>query len=29
MQWTLRGAHLLLQSGTKVLNQDPDDLFRR
>jgi hypothetical protein len=29
MQWTLRGAHLLLQTRTKVLNQDLDDLFRR
>src|ERR1700687_3215042 len=29
MQWTLRGAHLLLQTRTKVLNADLDDLFRR
>jgi hypothetical protein len=29
MQWTLRGAHLLLQTRTKVLNHDLDDLFRR
>jgi hypothetical protein len=29
MHWTLRGAHLLLQTRTKVLNQDLDDLFRR
>src|ERR1700756_5088284 len=29
MQWTLRGAHLLLQTRTKVLNEDLDDLFRR
>ena len=29
MQWTLRGAHLLLQARTKVLNEDLDDLFRR
>src|SRR5271157_6177986 len=28
MQWTLRGAHLLLQSRTRVLNEDLDDLFR-
>ena len=28
MQWTLRGAHLLLQTRTKVLNQDLDELFR-
>ena len=29
MQWTLSGAHLLLQTRTKVLNEDLDDLFRR
>ena len=29
MQWTLRGAHLLLQTRTKVLNKDLEDLFRR
>jgi hypothetical protein len=29
MQWTLQGAHLLLQTRTKVLNEDLDDLFRR
>jgi hypothetical protein len=29
MQWTLRGAHLLLQTRTRVLNDDLDDLFRR
>jgi len=29
MQWTLREAHLLLQTRTKVLNEDLDDLFRR
>ena len=29
MQWTLRGAHLLLQTRTKVFNEDLDDLFRR
>ena len=29
MQWTLRGAHLLLQTRTKVINEDLDDLFRR
>src|ERR1700730_18538048 len=27
--WTLRGAHLLLQTRTMVLNEDLDDLFRR
>jgi hypothetical protein len=29
MQWTLCGAHLLLQTRTNVLNHDLDDLFRR
>ena len=29
MQWTLRGAHLLLQTRTKVLNEDLDHAFRR
>jgi len=29
MQWTLRGAHLLLQTRTKVLNEELDDAFRR
>jgi hypothetical protein len=29
MQWTLRGAHLLLQTRTKVLNGELDDVFRR
>jgi len=29
MQWTPRGAHLLLQTRTKVLNNDLDDAFRR
>jgi hypothetical protein len=29
MQWTLRGAYLLLQTRTRVLNEDLDDLFRR
>ena len=28
MQWTLRGAHLLLQTRTKVLNEDLDEVFR-
>jgi hypothetical protein len=28
MQWT-RGAHLLLQTKNRVLNEDLDDLFRR
>ena len=29
MQWTLRGAHLLLQTRTKVLNDDLAKVFRR
>jgi hypothetical protein len=29
MQWTLRGAHLLLQTRTKVLNHELEDVFRR
>jgi hypothetical protein len=29
MQWTLRGAHLLLQTRTKVLNKELEDVFRR
>jgi hypothetical protein len=29
MQRTLRGAHLLLQTRTKVLNDELDDVFRR
>jgi hypothetical protein len=29
MQWTLKGAHLLLQTRTKVLNNDLEDVFRR
>ena len=28
MQWTPRGAHLLLQTRTKVLNKDLEDVFR-
>ncbi len=28
MQWTLRGAHLLLQTRTKVLNNELDDTFK-
>jgi hypothetical protein len=28
MQWTPRGAHLLLQTRTKVLNEDIEDVFR-
>jgi hypothetical protein len=28
MQWTLRGAHLLLQTRTKVLNDELDGVFR-
>jgi hypothetical protein len=29
MQWTPHGAHLLLQTRTKVLNQELKDMFRR
>jgi hypothetical protein len=29
MAWTLRGAHLLLQTRTKVLNNELDEMFRR
>ena len=29
MGWTLRGAHLLLQTRTKVLNNELDNVFRR
>ena len=29
MQWTPRGAHLLLQVRTQVLNEDWDNTFRR
>ena len=29
MQWTLRGAHLLLQTRTKVLNNELEGVFRR
>ncbi len=29
MQWPPRGAHLLLQTRTKVLNNDLDEAFRR
>jgi hypothetical protein len=29
MQWTLRGAHLLLQTRTKVLNHELGDVFRK
>ena len=29
MHWTLRGAHLLLQTRTKVLNHELDETFRR
>jgi len=28
MQWTPRGAHLLLQTRTKLLNNDLEDVFR-
>ena len=29
MVWTMRGAHLLLQMRTKVLNDELDVVFRR
>ena len=29
MQWTLKGAPLLLQTRTKVLNNELEDVFRR
>jgi len=29
MQWTLRGAHLLLQTRTKVLNDELEEVFQR
>jgi hypothetical protein len=29
MHWTLRGAHLLLQTRTKVLNKELEEVFRR
>ena len=29
MTWTMRGAHLLLQTRTKVLNDELDEVFRR
>jgi hypothetical protein len=29
MQWTPRGAHLLLQTQTKVLNNELEEVFRR
>jgi hypothetical protein len=29
MAWTMRGAHLLLQTRTKVLNEELDEVFRR
>ncbi len=29
MSWTLKGAHLLLQTRTKVLNNELEDVFRR
>jgi hypothetical protein len=29
MHWTLRGAHLLLQTRTKVLNNELEGVFRR
>ena len=29
MQWTLEGAHLLLQTRTRVLNNELEDVFRR
>ena len=29
MQWTPRGAHLLLQTRTKVINDELEEAFRR
>jgi hypothetical protein len=29
MQWTLRGAHLLLQTRTEVLNNELEETFRQ
>ncbi len=29
MQWTKKGAHLLLQVRTKVLNNEWEDVFRK
>jgi hypothetical protein len=29
MQWTKKGAHLLLQVRTKVLNNEWEDIFRK
>jgi hypothetical protein len=29
MQWTPRGAHLLLQIRTQVLNEEWEEIFRR
>jgi hypothetical protein len=29
MQWTQRGAHLLLQIRTHVLNEEWEEIFRR
>ncbi|MBV9937600.1 MAG: ISKra4 family transposase, partial [Acidobacteriaceae bacterium] len=29
MQWSPRGAHLLLQTRTKVLNEELEDTFRQ
>jgi hypothetical protein len=29
MHWTDRGAHLLLQTRTRVLNGELDEMFRR
>jgi hypothetical protein len=29
MQWSLKGAHLLRQTRTKVLNNELEDVFRR
>jgi hypothetical protein len=29
MQWSLKGSHLLLQTRTKVLNNELEDVFRR
>jgi hypothetical protein len=29
MGWTLKGAHLLLQTRTRVLNKELEEVFRR
>ena len=29
MQWTQRGAHFMLQTRTKILNNELEEMFRR